>query len=290
FRGRRILQKQLYDYAIREGIISPDQDEEGRPVDLEAYRGAGLFRVWLKIDTGMNRLGFRVDEARDAWERLQKVSCVHQPVTLMTHLACADDDSDPSADGQVRTFHELTSGWPGERSIANSAGLLRVPASHGDWVRPGLMMYGVSPLAGRTADDLGLAPVMTLWSRVIAVKSLKKGERVGYGGTWTADRDTTLGIVAAGYGDGYPWRLPSGTPILIAGQRVPTVGRVSMDMIAVDLGPDTTVGVAEEAVLWGSGLGVDELAHTIGTIPYELLCGISQRVRIDITHAAGAAI
>lgn len=255
---------------------------------LEAYRGAGLFRVWLKIDTGMNRLGFRIDDAKAAWEALQNVACVHQPVTLMTHLACADDDADPSAEGQVRAFHELTAGWPGERSIANSAGLLRLPVSHGDWVRPGLMMYGVSPLAGHTADDLELAPVMTLWSRVIAVKPIKAGERVGYGGTWQAERDTTIGIVAAGYGDGYPWRLPSGTPVLIAGARVPMVGRVSMDMIAVDLGANTTVAVGEEAVLWGAGLGVDELAHSIGTIPYELLCGISQRVRIDITHPVKA--
>ena len=288
---------------LLEGIMSPNElDLAARyqfdlvvhrqdQVDmLKSYAGAGLFRVWLKLDTGMNRLGFRMDEARAAWDALKGVACVHKPVTLMTHLACADDDAEPSARNQVDDFKTLTAGWPGERSVANSAGLLRLPQSHGDWVRPGLLLYGVSPIAGQSADDLGLKPAMTLWSRVIAVKSLLPGERVGYGGTWTAERATTIGIVAAGYGDGYPWRLPSGTPVLVNGQRVPTVGRVSMDMIAVDLGPESDVKIGDEAVLWGAGLGVEELARTIGTIPYELLCGISQRVRIDITHPPGAAL
>lgn len=255
---------------------------------LEAYGGAGLFRVWLKIDSGMNRLGFKADEAHGAWARLQRIGCVHQPVTLMTHLACADDPADTTSVKQVELFQQVTSGWPGERSIVNSAGILRVPQSHGDWVRPGLMLYGASPVAEQTTEDLNLTPVMTLWSKVIAVKPVAAGERVGYGGTWQAQHDTVLGIVAAGYGDGYPWRLPSGTPVLIREQRVAMVGRVSMDMIAVDLGQGTEVCVGDEAVLWGPGLGVEELAHSIGTIPYELLCGISQRVRIDLTHPTSA--
>lgn len=256
---------------------------------LRAYNGSVTFRVWLKIDTGMNRLGFKEGEARAAWEALRATQCVQQPVTLMTHLACADDPMDTSAAAQVRLFEQITAGWPGERSIANSAGILSLPSSHGDWVRPGLMLYGASPVAKRSSADLGLAPVMTLWSKVIAVKNVGAGERVGYGGTWQAPCPTRLGIVAAGYGDGYPWRLPSGTPVLIHGQRVPMVGRVSMDMIAVDLGIGSGVAVGDEAVLWGPGLGVEELAHSIGTIPYELLCGISQRVRIDMTTQATAS-
>jgi alanine racemase len=253
---------------------------------LRAYRGAVEFRVWLKIDTGMNRLGFKVKQARAAWEALRAIPCVQQPVTLMTHLACADDPQDNTATAQIALFNDVTAGWPGERSIANSAGILRLPSSHGDWVRPGLMLYGASPVAQRSADELALTPVMTLWSKVIAIKDLLAGERVGYGGTWVAPCPTRLAIVAAGYGDGYPWRLPTGTPVLVGGLRVPMVGRVSMDMIAVNLGTNSDVAVGDEAVLWGPGLGVEELAHSIGTIPYELLCGISQRVRIDMTTQA----
>ncbi|MFK8015587.1 MAG: alanine racemase [Gammaproteobacteria bacterium] len=249
---------------------------------LAAYHGGGHFRVWLKIDTGMNRLGFKTDEARAAFVALNALGCVQQPLTLMTHLASADDPHDTTAAQQIELFRATTAGWPGERSIANSASILRHPSSHGDWVRPGLMMYGASPMANQSAQDLNLTPVMTLWSKVIAVKRLEAGEQVGYGGTWVAPEDTQLGIVAAGYGDGYPWRLPSGTPVLIRGRRVPMVGRVSMDMIAVDLGQDTDVDIGDEAILWGPGLGVEELAASIGTIPYELLCGISQRVRIDM--------
>ena len=249
---------------------------------LAAYHGAGRFRVWLKIDTGMNRLGFKGDEVADSWSALQAVACV-QDVTLMTHLASADDPQDNFASEQIERFAALTRGWVGERSIANSAGILRLPQSHGDWVRPGLMLYGASPIAEKTAQALDLTPVMTLSSKVIAVKALEAGERVGYGGTWQAPQATQLGIVAAGYGDGYPWRLPSGTPVLIGGQRRAMVGRVSMDMIAVDLGQARDVNIGDEAILWGPGLGVEELARSIETIPYELLCGISQRVRIDMT-------
>ena len=257
---------------------------------LAAYHGGGHFRVWLKIDTGMNRLGFKCDEARSAWEALQSLTCVQQPVTLMTHLASADDPDDTTAAEQVALFRDTTAGWPGARSIANSAGILRLPQSHGDWVRPGLLMYGASPVANQTAQDLGLTPVMTLWSKVIAVKKLVAGERVGYGGTWRAATDTQLGIVAAGYGDGYPWRLPSGTPVLICNERRPMVGRVSMDMIAVDIGQSTQIKIGDEAILWGPGLGVEELATSIGTIPYELLCGISQRVRIDMLSKSAATV
>lgn len=262
-------------YRLDLVVHRPDQIDM-----LAAYRGAGEFRIWLKIDTGMNRLGFSSSQAGFARQSLEQIGCVQSPVTLMTHLASADDPDDPTAEQQIALFNETTSGWPGERSIANSAAVVRLPASHGDWVRPGLMLYGASPLADRTVDDLGLTPVMTLWSKVIAVKTLREGDRVGYGGTWCAPADTRMAIVAAGYGDGYPWRLASGTPVLIRGHRYPLIGRVSMDMIAVELGGTSDVTIGDEAVLWGPGLPVEELAGSIGTIAYELLCGISQRVRI----------
>lgn len=271
------------DLAARERIdLVVHRDDQ---IDmLRAYRGAGRFRVWLKIDTGMNRLGFRLESAAQAHRALCSIDCVDQPVTLMTHFACADNADSTHTERQQREFEAATAGWAGLRSLANSAAVLAHPDSHRDWVRPGLMLYGVSPVAGRSADSYGLTPAMTLWSRVIAVKSIQAGETVGYGGTWQAPRDSVIGIVAAGYGDGYPWRLPSGTPVLIRGRAAPTVGRVSMDMLAVELGDRPDVAVGDRAVLWGPGLGVDRLAARLETLPYELLCGISQRVRIDITH------
>ncbi len=253
---------------------------------LRAYTGADPVTVWLKIDTGMNRLGFRTDEAGAAFAVLNELECVAGPVRLMTHFANADAGAEAGPSEQLRAFDALTDSWPGEQTAANSAGILNVPPGTRDWVRPGLMLYGVSPVPGQSGEDLGLRPAMTLWSRIIAVKPVQSGERVGYGGTWTAKRDTTIGIVAAGYGDGYPWRLPSGTPVLVGDQRVPTVGRVSMDMIAVDLGAQTRVKVGDKAVLWGPGLGVDEIARAAGTIAYELLCGISHRVRMEVAHPA----
>ncbi len=163
-------------------------------------------------------------------------------------------------------------------SISNSAGIFGSVQAHGDWVRPGLALYGVSPFADQIGADLGLQAVMTLESTVIATRAVSRGESVGYGGAWSAQRDSTLAIVAAGYGDGFPRGLPSGTPVLIDGHRAPTVGRVSMDMIAVDITDLPLVRVGGAAMLWGPQLPVEEIARHAGTIPYELLCGVSQRV------------
>jgi alanine racemase len=249
---------------------------------LEAHRADRPFRAWLKIDTGMNRLGFKPGQVRAALTRLHACQGVAKPLTLVTHLACADEEDGARTREQVALFEQLVDGVPGDRSIANSAGLISCPGSRADWVRPGLMLYVVSPLPRQGAESLGLRPAMTLVSQVIALKQTEAGERVGYGGGWVAPRPTRLAIVAAGYGDGYPRNTASGTAVLVGGRRAETVGRVSMDMIAVDVTELPPVAVGEPVALWGPGVPVEDVAQAAGTIPYELVCGVSQRVHLDV--------
>jgi alanine racemase len=184
---------------------------------------------------------------------------------------------------QVARFAEVARGQPHVRSLCNSAGIFSQPAAHADWVRPGLALYGVSPFADRLGVDLGLAPAMRLVSSVIAVREVKAGESVGYGGAWRASQDARVAIVAAGYGDGLPRSLRSGTPVLVNGARAGLVGRVSMDMIAVDVSALGVVRVGDPAILWGPELPVEEIAVHAGTVPYELLCAVSQRVPLTVS-------
>lgn len=241
------------------------------------YAGPPL-PVWLKIDSGMNRLGFKPDAVAAAWQRLQTLAVVQQPVRLMTHLANADLRDTACNNAQLQVFEDCTRDWSGERSICNSASTLSLPDAQADWVRPGLVLYGVSPFADSTGLDEGLQAAMTVSTRLIAVKDIQRGESVGYGGVWQAPDNMRIGIAAIGYGDGYPRHAGNGTPILVNGARAPLVGRVSMDMIAVDLRtlPDAAMGAP--VVLWGQGLPVEEIAQAAGTVPYELLCGVTQRV------------
>ncbi len=249
---------------------------------LEALAGATPVTVWLKIDSGMNRLGFRLEEFAAAYARLRGNPHVQAEPTLVTHLASADDRRDPRTRQQLEAFATATAGLNGARSIANSAGVLAWPAARTDWVRPGLMLYGVSPFASGTGAALGLRPAMTLRTEVIAVKNVRAGETVGYGGTWTAPRETRMAVVAAGYGDGYPCNTATGAPVQINGRRAPLIGRVSMDMVTVDVTDLPTVGVGDPVVLWGSEVPVEEIAAQAGAIPWDLLCGVSQRVQLDV--------
>jgi len=249
---------------------------------LESFRGEVRFSTWVKIDTGMNRLGFKPAQWPAALARLTACAVVARPLTLVTHLASADDRDDAFTREQIALFERLTAGVAGERSIANSAGVLGCEASRAGWIRPGLMLYGVSPFADTDATALGLKPAMRLTTQVIAVKDVAAGERVGYGGVWTARRPTRLAIAAAGYGDGYPRNTASGAPVLINGHRASVVGRVSMDMIAVDVTDIPPVAVGDVVTLWGPGVAVEEIARAAGTIPYELICGVSQRVHLDV--------
>ena len=249
---------------------------------LEARAGTEAISAWIKVDTGMNRLGFRAEQFGEAYGRLRRVANVVPDPTLVTHLASADDRRDPKTGEQMRVFAAATAGLSGARSIANSAALLAWPDTRADWVRPGIMLYGVSPFPSGTGAGLGLRPVMTLQSEVIAVKDVRAGETVGYGGAWRAARETRVAVVAAGYGDGYPRSVESGTPVLVNGHRAPLVGRVSMDMITVDVTDLPGVATGDPVVLWGEGVPVEEVARHAGTIPYELICGVSQRVQHEM--------
>jgi len=258
-------------------VHSPEQ------LQLLAATGSGhRFRVWLKVDTGMNRLGFRVEDFRGAYDALTSCPAVLPRLRVLTHLATADVPDDLATTSQIRLFERTVAGLPVERSLANSAAILDWPASHGDWVRPGLMLYGVSPIAARTAADFGLKPAMTLYSTVIAVRRVLPGEHVGYGGTWVARRPTTLAIAAVGYGDGYPRHAGNGTPVLINGVRAPIAGRVAMDMIGIDLTDLPPAQVGDPVMLWGEGLPAELIAPFAETVPYELLCGVSQRVALEL--------
>ncbi|MHB8423842.1 MAG: alanine racemase [Gammaproteobacteria bacterium] len=240
--------------------------------------------VWLKVDSGMHRLGFPPGEARTAWQRLSAARAVRGPVRLMTHLACADETANPRTQLQLESFTAAMAGINAERSIANSAGILAWPDSHADWLRPGILLYGVSPFAGRSGRDEGLLPAMTLCTALIAVQQVKEGEAVGYGGGWVAPEDMRIGIAAIGYGDGYPRHAPNGTPVLVNGVRVPLVGRVAMDMISLDLRGVPRARVHDPVLLWGAELPVEEIARAAGTIAYELLCGITQRVKFSVVE------
>jgi len=235
--------------------------------------------VWLKLDTGMNRLGFKANDFNAVYQRLKDFPIIKRPISLMTHLACADDKQDPMTLQQISLFNETLQGIPGERSIANSAGILGWKEALADWVRPGIMLYGISPFPGNTGEQLGLKPIMGLHSRLIAVKPIAEGDTVGYACSWVCKKPTTLGVVAIGYGDGYPRHAKVGTPVLVNGERVPLIGRVSMDMITVDLKTQPNAKPGDSVTLWGDDIAVEEIAEWAETIPYTLVCGITQRVR-----------
>lgn len=254
---------------------------------LEALEKAHLehpLQVWLKFDTGMHRLGVRPEQAHEFIERLNACPNVAKPLHFMSHFGCADEPEKPLTQQQIDLFAQLTDGQPGFKSLAASSGSLTIPASHFDFVRPGISLYGISPMAERTGKSFGLKPVMTMTSSLIAVREAKKGESIGYGARWTAERDTKLGVVAIGYGDGYPRVAPNGTPVLVNGRRVTIAGRVSMDMLTVDLGPEATDRVGDEVILWGEDLPVEEIAQHVGTIGYELVTNLTSRVEIVYTQ------
>jgi alanine racemase len=253
---------------------------------LASFQTGTPLTVWLKISTGMNRLGFAPEAAQALWRRLKALKAVGE-IKLMTHMARADEGvrGEPQgfADftrGQIESFSACIKGLHAERSLANSAALVEWPMSRAEWVRPGIMLYGASPFLPGCGPNLDLRPVMKLTSRIIAINAHKQGDPIGYGGTWSCPRDMKIAVIAIGYGDGYPRGVDADTPLLIQGRRAGIVGRVSMDLLTVDLkGIDARIG--DEAVLWGPGLPVDEIARHADTIPYELLCSISNRVHYE---------
>ena len=288
--------------ALLEGVLSAEEAQQAVALNLQIVlhepwqlslldqlpAAAGAAQFWFKLDTGMHRLGFDPAAVPSLSEWLAKRDgqgfC-----GWMTHLACADERENPMTATQLDSFQHLLEGLPGPRSIANSAGIVSWPAAHADWVRPGLMLYGVSPVPDQTAAQLGLRPVMQLRSRLIATRRLAAGEPVGYGAQWRAIHDTRIGVVAVGYADGWHRCLPSGTPVSWQGETLQTVGRVSMDMICVELG-DCPAQVGDDIVLWGAGgIAVEQIAERAGTLAYEMMCGLTQRVRLQYLDNAAPA-
>ena len=281
--------------VLLEGIFHSDQMELAAALNLELVVHCPeqlvmleqldrrhQFAVWLKIDTGMNRLGFSVADAPEATRRLAGCDAVADQMRFMTHLSSAEATAEATTTKQIESFERVMEGIDAERSIANSAGVIAWPDSHADWVRPGLMLYGVSPMRDKTALDLGLRPAMTLTSELIAVRTVPAGGHVGYGGHWVAQEETRIGVAAIGYGDGYTRHLGDGTPVLVAGRPATLVGCISMDLITIDLSRVSSAQPGDEVVLWGDRVPVEGLAVAAGTIPYELLCGVTQRVAMTV--------
>ncbi len=225
----------------------------------------------LKLDTGMHRLGLPVAQARNLFERMSKHPNIKPTPWLMTHMACADELGNPHTQQQLEQFNKYTSGLQAPRSIGNSASILGWPQTHVNWVRPGIMLYGSSPFVNGNHKRDGLQPAMTLTAPLISIHTIPKGESIGYGANWICPEDTRTGVVAIGYADGYPRHAPTGTPVWLNGKETRILGRVSMDMIVIDL---TTIDarVGDQVELWGKNLSVDRVAHAAGTISYELLC------------------
>lgn len=247
---------------------------------LESKVGAPRLKVHLKMNTGMNRLGFKPDEYRLAYERLKALPSV-QSVSLMTHMANAEERGHLRLDvaEQMRRFNAGAEGIDALRNLSNSATILLHPEVFSHWVRPGIMLYGGTP-GGKTAEEFGLKPAMTLTSELIQILDIAEGEAIGYGSQFVAPHPMRIGVVACGYADGYPRTAPEGTPILVDGIRTRLVGRVSMDMMTVDLTPIPGAHYGSEIVLWGEGLPIDEVAEAAGTLGYELMCALSKRPRI----------
>jgi alanine racemase len=251
--------------------------DEGQVRMLESARLEKPIDIFFKVNTGMNRLGFAPTAVRPQLERIKR-SGAARSITLMTHFAMSEEP-DGIAEA-MRRFDEATKGIDLPKSLANTAAIFSHPHSHGDIARLGIGLYGATPFANRSAESLGLKPAMTLASHLIAIQELQPGEAIGYGATFRADRATRIGVVACGYADGYPRHAPSGTPILVDGVRTRTAGRVSMDMITVDLSSVPNARVGSPVILWGEGMPIDDVATPAGTVGYELMCALGQRVPV----------
>ncbi|OIZ99200.1 alanine racemase [Rickettsiella grylli] len=240
--------------------------------------------VWLKINTGMNRLGFSPNDFDAVLDKLSRHAWLNI-VCVMTHFSNADNIRNTTTKNQIKLFEQTLKGYPFPTSLANSAAILASPHVHADWVRPGLMLYGVSPFSNSSGAQYGLKPVMTLKSEIISIHQLKKGDKVGYRGTWISPQSLRVGTVAIGYGDGYPYSAKSGTPILVNGKLTELIGQVSMDMLTVNLLNQLETKIGDSVVLWGAGLPVEQIAKRTSSFCYELLCGINRgqlvRTRIE---------
>jgi alanine racemase len=245
---------------------------------LQADRDPRPLRVWLKFDTGMHRLGFAPARVPDVHARLRGLANIDADVILMTHFAASDEFDNALTADQIAAFNDATGKLDGARALSNSAGMLGWPGARGDWIRVGGLLYGLSVIDGKSGADLGFEPAMTLSTKLIAINRVRKGERIGYAASFECPQDMDIGVAAIGYGDGHPRSAPSGTPVLVNGARAALVGRVSMDLITIDLRNAPGAKVGDRVVLWGKDLPVEQIAASAGTISYDLTCGMTRRV------------
>lgn len=261
--------------------LQPVLHDEAQLPGLAAF-GGELPGLWIKLDTGMHRLGFAPLKAQALFQQLGDHPAARRGLHWLTHLACADQPGHPLNRDQLERFAHAVSELPGQRSVANSALVMSGAAAsvRSQWIRPGIMLYGPSPLEGEVGPEQGLRPVMTVSAPLIAVKTLEPGASVGYGATWTAERSTRAGVVAIGYADGYPRHAPTGTPVRVQGRECPLIGRVSMDMLEIDLTGVPEARVGDMVTLWGEGLPVERIAEAAGTISYDLLTRVAGRLRV----------
>ncbi|MFZ0218916.1 MAG: alanine racemase [Candidatus Aquirickettsiella sp.] len=269
----------LTDYAL--DTVIHDRNQLSL---LTQYPLPHTINVWLKINTGMNRLGFSPDDFAAVVQKIRHCSWLNI-VCVMTHFSSADKSDDTTTKCQLKRFQQVTKAHKFPTSLANSAAILAFPQIHADWVRPGLMLYGVSPFSDSSGAQHSLRPVMTLKSEIISIHPLESGDKVGYGGSWIAPKPSRVGIVAIGYGDGYPHRAESGTPILVNGKLSELIGQVSMDMLTVNLSSHLDAKIGDPVVLWGTGLPIEQIAESTSSFRFELLCGINRgqlvRTRIE---------
>lgn len=244
----------------------------------EAVPTRGHLRVWLKVDSGMHRLGFAPERVAEVHARLAAMPGIDPEIGLLTHFSDSEVFEGTQTPAQIARFHEATQMFDGPRSLSNSAAVLGWPEARGDWVRTGGLLYGLSVVEGKTGADFGFRPAMTLSTRLIAINRIGQDERIGYNGTWTCPEDMPVGVAAVGYGDGYPRSAAAGTPVLVGGRRVPLIGRVSMDLVTLDLRDAPAARVGDRVVLWGPELPVESIAIQSGTISYDLTCGMTRRV------------
>jgi alanine racemase len=278
--------------AIVEGVTDPDDllIASARNIEvvfhdasqlkwLKEYRLPFQLTAWLKIDTGMGRLGFDPEEAHQWYALLEKNPFIRKPIGILSHFACAEEDHALNQK-QIALFHSFAERYPeAKKSFCNSAALFSFPEQHHHMVRAGISLYGISPFPGTVASDLGLLPVMTLQTRLIAVRERKKGSTIGYNATYVCPEDMSVGVIAIGYGDGYPRSAPAGTPVLVNNVLCPLVGRVSMDMITIDLRNNPTAQVGDPVLLWGDGLPIEKVAQALSYSAYELVTSIAPRVK-----------
>ncbi|ROZ84589.1 alanine racemase [Pseudomonas neustonica] len=260
----------LVEHDLRAVVHHEEQLQQ-----LEQAQLAAPLHIWLKLDTGMHRVGFSPVEYADIWRRLERSSKVAS-LTKMTHFSRADEPDTGRTEEQLKVFAEATEGLDGPASLCNSPGVLAWPAAHNDWLRPGIMLYGATPFNFAQAQAEQLQPVMQLESRIIAVRDLPAGEPIGYGSRFVTQRPTRVGVVAMGYADGYPRHAKDGTPVLVDGQRSRLIGRVSMDMLTVDLTDLPNSGLGSPVRLWGNGLNASEVAAWADSIPYQLFCNLNR--------------